>query len=720
MKSTAFIRETLIDILRTEIIDKAEEEGLPFYSAAPRVLISWLGYQSEGEDRVTFIDAKDSGIDAWYLADSSTSPETGIEIFQVKTHELTSDGLLCLDPFDNEGVNDLARAKSLLLSDISQHSVSNEKIRDLLTNWSYTIRNWKLRETPSEILVTLNLIILGEKLTPQALDEFKRLGTSNNDPVHLDNVSVKFNTVLYTIDNIINSRWREENRVWRDSSGQKHTSIKLEPIKEIDYISDNKNAVFYCSTIDLVNAYQLLGYQLFEPNVRANIKSSRVNRAIRDSVKKAQSRKDFRFLNNGVTITCESYEKPRGGRKWFEVHYPGVINGLQTVVALHTAYNELSDRDKEDFENSCSVLVRVLNKNAVHDVTDVVRATNNQNPMKPRNLVSNSPEQIIFTRIFADQLGWFYQAKEGAWDAFEKDWKRWRPRLNKSPRDFQPPKSSKKNRIRKVDNHELAQSWLSFIGFSNTAAEAKRALFEKKYYDLIFKKRTNKHGFDYEYNQEKAFNGAEDNAPNASLMLTAHLSYLFLKSAVPTPQQNRKDTCERLKINMDDYSTVELDNKLSDDETFRRNQILRYMPFLFTEFVGFILFRCFGENIHNYGNEILSNHSFASMRDDINPSLIMQKINDKSFKENDLLVVLWLMFYDKIQDLIMSDWGQGYSKANRKPRYVLSKESRNKLYKEIQDLDSFMKKRQLTKFWAIGVKENQGIFEFITDCLGKA
>ncbi len=526
MKSTALIRETLIDILRTEIIDKAEEEGLPFYSAAPRVLISWLGYQSEDEgveDRVTFIDAKDSGIDAWYLADSSTSPDTGIEIFQVKTHELTSDGLLCLDPFDNEGVNDLTRAKNLLLSDISQHPVSNEKIKELLTNWSYTIKNWELRETQSEILVTLNLIILGEKLTPQASDEFKRIGTSNYDPVLLKDVSVKFNTVLYTIDDIINYRWREENRDWRDTSGQKQTRIKLEPIKEVDYISDNKNAVFYCSAIDLVNAYQHLGYQLFEPNVRANIKSSRVNRAIRDSVKKARSRRDFRFLNNGVTLTCESYEKPRGGRKWFEVHYPGVINGLQTVVALHTAYNELSDSDKDDFENNCSVLVRVLHKNAVDDVTDVVRATNNQNPMKPRNLVSNSPEQIIFTRIFAESLGWFYQAKEGAWDAFEKDCKRWHPRLNKLPRDFQTQKSSKsspKSRIRKVDNHDLVQNWLSFIGFSNTAAEAKRTLFEKKHYDLIFKKRTNKHGIDYEYNLEKASTDAENNAPNASLMLT--------------------------------------------------------------------------------------------------------------------------------------------------------------------------------------------------------
>src|SRR6185295_14033931 len=106
----------------------------------------------------------------------------------------------------------------------------------------------------------------------------------------------------------------------------------------------------------------------------------------------------------------------------------------------------------------------LLFNSAVDDITRVVKATNNQNPMKPRNLMSNTTEQLDYAKIFAHELGWFYEAKEGAWDAFEKDHKRWRPRLNKHPKDFRILDSRK---IRRIDNEDLAQIWLAFIGFAH-------------------------------------------------------------------------------------------------------------------------------------------------------------------------------------------------------------------------------------------------------------
>jgi hypothetical protein len=81
-----------------------------------------------------------------------------------------------------------------------------------------------------------------------------------------------------------------------------------------------------------------------------------VNEAIRESVRHSRSRKDFRFLNNGVTIICKSYDLPRGGRREFIVHYPGIVNGLQTVIALYNASKDLSEQEKDDFKQNCSVL----------------------------------------------------------------------------------------------------------------------------------------------------------------------------------------------------------------------------------------------------------------------------------------------------------------------------------------------------------------------------
>lgn len=714
--SRSIHRKSYIDILRNKIIEKAEDEKLQFYAAATRVLLSWLRYQTDSKD-FTFIDSKDSGIDAWYLIDA------GIELFQVKTHDLTSEELLCLDPFDNTGVNDLIRVKNLLCFHDNSNSVSHN-IKDLLCNWSYILKQRQAQEVEDPALVTLNLIILGDNLTPQAKEEFNRFQKSIEEPVTIEGVTVQFDAVLYTIDYIIDRKWQEENREWKDMLGNKKTSIKLSPLKEEEWISDNKNAIFYCSAIDLVDAYEALGYQLFEPNVRAEIKRSRVNEAIRESVRHDRSRKEFRFLNNGVTITCESYKLPKeGGRKEFIVHYPGVVNGLQTVIALHNASKELPEQAEIDFKQNCSVLVRLLTKHAVNDITDVVRATNNQNPMRPRNLVSNSPEQIGFARIFAEQLEWFYAAKEGAWNAFEKDPKRWRPSLNKTAKEFKCI-----SKIRKVDNHELAQTWLSFIGCSYTAAEERDQLFEN-HYELIFKRRTNKHGYEFEYSPSTARleNNSEVGAPNAYLMLVSYLSYFFAQSLVPKPKENRIQSCERLgpEINklleVDDIrrlNTLELDGKLfKEDSIFALNHVLRYMPFLFTDFVGFILYSALDKNIHNYGKEILSNHSFEMMRHELDTESIKQKIQTETFAKNDLLVILWLMFLDKIEDWMNSDWKQSYRNADRKTRFVLSKETRNRLYKDIIELDKYMQKRLLTKSWAIGVEPNQGLFEFIRKCV---
>jgi hypothetical protein len=440
-------RQSFIDQFREDIQNKSYDLNLTFADAAVRSVLEWLDYEA---DEDCCIDSGDRGIDGWVFT-QSTDP--GLDIFQVKTHKLNPDGTLCLNPFDGSGVNDLQRAKNFLShEDIS--NVQNTKLQSLLRRWNSVIHDRKQRENDTPMQVTLNLVIIGEQLTTQAQQEFDTFSASNRPLVTLENgVTIQFHTVLYTIDDIIDRMWRETNREWKDLHGQKKEHIELTPLND-SYINDSKNAVFYCKAIDLVNAFNSLGYQLFEPNVRAEIRQSKVNQAIRESVKYWQTRHDFRFLNNGVTITCDSYAKPKPNQKpGFTVVHPGVINGLQTVVALHTAYHELSVPDQKDFENECAVLVRLLNSNAVEEITDVVKATNNQNPMQPRNLVSNSVEQIIYVHTFAEKLEWFYEAKQGAWEAFREDPRRWRPHLNKRAKDFQP--ADKRKKVRRIDNHDL-------------------------------------------------------------------------------------------------------------------------------------------------------------------------------------------------------------------------------------------------------------------------
>ena len=82
----------------------AEDTEHQFYNAAVRVLLSWLEYNLED---VEIIDSRDQGIDAWFIADPTKSADAGIDIFQIKTHEPTQDGILSQQPFDGMGVSDL-------------------------------------------------------------------------------------------------------------------------------------------------------------------------------------------------------------------------------------------------------------------------------------------------------------------------------------------------------------------------------------------------------------------------------------------------------------------------------------------------------------------------------------------------------------------------------------------------------------------------------------
>ncbi len=698
-------RQSFIDKLSEDIRELANSESLTFHTAATRILSQWLRYEL---DDVTFIDGSDRGIDAWLVTDS------GIDIFQFKTHELSKDGFLNLGVFDGQGVHDLERAKTFLLHE-KPINIQNKKLKQLLQQRDSAIRTHRYEDVSIELPVTLHLVILGDKLTSQAYAEFQAFQASNTAPILLDNVPVQFHAVLHTIDQIIDEKWREENRDWFDNQKRRYDRISLRPGNE-GYINDNANAIFYCAAIDLVKAYEALGYQLFEPNVRANIKNSRVNHAIRESVSLRRSRKEFRFLNNGVTITCDSFTKPTSQRPEFIAHRPGIVNGLQTVVALHTAYQQLDDREKEDFEKNCSVLVRLLVKSAVEDITRVVKATNNQNPMKPRNLVSNNLEQLIYTRIFASELEWFYQAKEGAWDAFVSDPKRWRPDLHKRPKDFRFINSRKDRRI---DNEDLAQAWLAFIGFANEAVNEKKALFDGRFYPLIFKQQTRQHAVDYDFDIKRAREEAINQSPQAHLMLVAYLTQKFAAEMALSASQNRQEARERLGIDVSSMtSRAELDARLSQDTRFLLNQALGSMSLLFTEFVGFILYRSFGDHIHQYGSRILKNYSFATLATQYATDVVKEKIETGTFAERDLLVILWLAFVDTIEDMITGGWGPLYRAAAIKVRFIFNqKDTRERLYRDIQSTNDFMKKRSLKKTWAIGVAEGQGLFEFVKSCV---
>ena len=265
--------------------------------------------------------------------------------------------------------------------------------------------------------VDIHFVCLGDGLTKAAWEEYSRIVEPAQ--VEFEGVTVYLNYFLRFANDLIVNKWRQQNSGWQNLSGQRQDKIELRCANNhTDIIQTAKSCTFYSKAGDLVRAYDDLGYQIFEPNVRCELVTSAINKEIRQSLSHARGRRNFRDLNNGVTITCSSFAKPSANRPVVSLTRPGIINGLQTVKSLHDAYYGLKDvKDREDFDENTEVLVRVHTATQADEIAQLIRATNNQNPMNPGIFDLMRRNKSGFQEFFSN-LGWFYARKEREWEAF--------------------------------------------------------------------------------------------------------------------------------------------------------------------------------------------------------------------------------------------------------------------------------------------------------------
>lgn len=386
------------------------------------------------------------------------------------------------------------------------------------------------------------------------------------------------------------------------------------------------------------------------------------------------------------------------------------------MVALHEAYNELSNspEDQQHLEDKCYVLVRLLRENAVRDVNQVVLASNTQNPMQARNLRSNTPEQVMYERLFA-QLGWFYERKQGAWDAFSADEKRWRTLSNFRKLQFIDTKDGKR-RERRVDNELLAQTWLSFIGFSNEAVHQKRFIFEDDdLYRLSFLYRTPRHAAQFNFQVSVVQDEWIAEGPPCPLMLASYLARQFAKEVTLSTRENLDRTCERLGIVPNEIPKEELDVTLANDADYMFEQILSGMSYVFVEFLGYILYQAFGEHVHDIGFHLLRNGSFEYLKNTNDFQSVVQQVRNEDSKPHDSLVVAWFAFRHTMRNLVAGPWRQSYQAARNRTRFNHSIDTRKQVYNQLIELDKFMCKTQLTYLWASSIPAEKGLFRYFYD-----
>lgn len=144
----------------------------------------------------------------------------------------------------------------------------------------------------------------------------------------------------------------------------------------------------------------------FNDNVRIYLtKRNRVNRTIYESALSSNNT-DFWYLNNGITMTCDSFSYTPGSRAPIvSLENIQIVNGGQTSHALFEAHEENEERLK-----SVLVLLRIYETKTRAISNQIAESTNSQTPINSRDLRSNDDIQKKLEESFADQ-GIHYERK---------------------------------------------------------------------------------------------------------------------------------------------------------------------------------------------------------------------------------------------------------------------------------------------------------------------
>ena len=154
---------------------------------------------------------------------------------------------------------------------------------------------------------------------------------------------------------------------------------------------------------------------VFEDNVRIYLKQrSKINKGIKETALSSDAHRFF-YYNNGITITCSSFNYPKQQRSpIIELENFQVVNGGQTIHSLYEAFRE----DNNNF-GDMDILCRIYETKNEKLSTEIVEYTNSQNPVSSRDIRSNDYLQRKLEKDLLTQ-GYFYERKKNQYQNEEK------------------------------------------------------------------------------------------------------------------------------------------------------------------------------------------------------------------------------------------------------------------------------------------------------------
>jgi hypothetical protein len=174
---------------------------------------------------------------------------------------------------------------------------------------------------------------------------------------------------------------------------------------------------------------------LFVENPRSFIGYSEINKSIKETLENNNLKQYFLYLNNGLTILCDSIEKHKTKKDGYVLQYPRIINGCQTTHILYEAYKE-GIKNIDDIKISAKIIA-TENSNELKE--KIIFTTNNQNSIN---------KDLQSLNNFLKELEEFFVGNEGFDIYFE--------RLRGQYSNINPP-------YKKINIENLAKIYISIF-----------------------------------------------------------------------------------------------------------------------------------------------------------------------------------------------------------------------------------------------------------------
>jgi len=175
----------------------------------------------------------------------------------------------------------------------------------------------------------------------------------------------------------------------------------------IEYDAGGATArLFLAPALNLLKMDGIADGRLFEQNVRLALGNTKVNKALRQSIREKGEHKNFPLYHNGINVLCKKIVSEAENR--IDVEDYVVVNGAQSLTSLLAEKSKITDDLK--------ILVKLIETKGDTALSQrITTNSNNQNAIKARDLKSNHNIQQRLKLEVADasNVTVAYEIKQG-------------------------------------------------------------------------------------------------------------------------------------------------------------------------------------------------------------------------------------------------------------------------------------------------------------------